>query len=94
MSEVFGRLRWLAAARGKLRDARRLVAGVGAEGVPEAVPLVRQVLGKVLLQVGAGRRAAFAGWPFVCFDEHSWAVATQRRLLLLGGVVIDWAEGA
>jgi hypothetical protein len=52
LTEAFRRLRWAAEARGKLRDARRLL-GAGPEGAPEAVPLVRQVLGKILLQVSS-----------------------------------------
>jgi hypothetical protein len=55
LAEAVSRLRWAAAARGKLRDARRLL-GPGPEGAPEAVPLVRQVLSKILLQVSAGGR--------------------------------------
>ena len=56
MSEVFVRLRWVAAARGKLRDVRRMMVldqegGGSASGVR---PLVRQVLMKILLQVGGG----------------------------------------
>ena len=55
LAECVARLRWLAAARGKLRDARRLLApGAGAGGGAEAAPLVRQVLGKVLLQADVG----------------------------------------
>lgn len=53
LHEVFQRLRWLAAARGKLRDVRRLMqvdADTGAAS--STTPLVRQVLTKILLQVG------------------------------------------
>ncbi|GBF90187.1 hypothetical protein Rsub_03320 [Raphidocelis subcapitata] len=50
LSEALARLRWAAAARGKLRDVRRLVAPSGPDGAPEAAPLVRQVLGKILLR--------------------------------------------
>jgi hypothetical protein len=54
MQEVFQRLRWCAAARGKLRDVRRLMeveADTGAAS--SAVPLLRSVLAKILLQVRA-----------------------------------------
>ncbi len=50
VADIFARLKWAAAARGKLRDVRRLMVGDG--GGAEVVPLVRQVLAKILLQVG------------------------------------------
>jgi hypothetical protein len=50
--EVWARLRWLASARGKLRDVRRLMEVELDTGVASSTrPLLRQVLGKVLLQV-------------------------------------------
>lgn len=57
--EVWLRLRWLASARGKLRDVRRLMEVEADTGAASSTrPLLRQVLGKVLLQVSHG--AAFA----------------------------------
>ena len=53
LQDMFQRLRWLAASRGKLRDVRRLMrvdADTGAAS--SCTPLVRQVLTKILLQVG------------------------------------------
>lgn len=52
--EVWLRLRWLASARGKLRDVRRLMEVEADTGAASSTrPLLRQVLGKVLLQVSA-----------------------------------------
>lgn len=46
------RLRWLASARGKLRDVRRLMeVEVDTGAASSTRPLLRQVLGKILLQV-------------------------------------------
>jgi hypothetical protein len=50
--EVFQRLRWLAACRGRLRDVRRLMQVEADTGAASCcTPLVRQVLTKILLQV-------------------------------------------
>lgn len=50
--EVWLRLRWLASARGKLRDVRRLMEVEADTGAASSTrPLLRQVLGKILLQV-------------------------------------------
>jgi hypothetical protein len=52
--EVWLRLRWLASARGKLRDVRRLMEVEADTGAASSTrPLLRQILGKVLLQVSA-----------------------------------------
>eukprot|EP00775_Hariotina_reticulata_P009236 gene9236-9401_t len=49
--EVFQRLRWLAACRGRLRDVRRLMqVEVDTGAASCCTPLVRQVLTKILLQ--------------------------------------------
>jgi hypothetical protein len=61
MLELFQRLRWCAAARGKLRDVRRLMeVDVDTGAASTSVPLLRQVLTKILLQVG-GRAAGVGG---------------------------------
>lgn len=53
LHDAFQRLRWLAAARGKLRDVRRLMQVDADTGAASAcTPLVRQVLTKILLRVG------------------------------------------
>lgn len=53
--EVWGRLRWCASARGKLRDVRRLMEVEADTGAASSTrPLLRQVLGKILLQVRPG----------------------------------------
>jgi len=73
LAETFVRLRWLAAARGKLRDCRRLVApGVAADGGAEVVPLVRQVLGKILLQVGCWSAAWGGGKDWLVVAGWWW----------------------
>lgn len=49
------RLRWLASARGKLRDVRRLMEVEADTGAASSTrPLLQQVLGKILLQVRGG----------------------------------------
>lgn len=59
LHEVFQRLRWLAATRGKLRDVRRLMQiDVDTGAASSCTPLVRQVLMKILLQV----RGESLGW--------------------------------
>lgn len=51
LHDAFQRLRWLAAARGKLRDVRRLMQVDADTGAASAcTPLVRQVLTKILLR--------------------------------------------
>lgn len=63
MVDLFQRLRWCAAARGKLRDVRRLMeVEVDTGAASSTVPLVRQVLSKILLQVGALHAGGLDYW--------------------------------
>jgi hypothetical protein len=67
--EVWLRLRWLASARGKLRDVRRLMEVEADTGAASSTrPLLRQVLGKILLQVS--------------FLQCSYMAAANRRCLM------------
>lgn len=75
--EVWLRLRWLASARGKLRDVRRLMEVEADTGAASSTrPLLRQVLGKVLLQVSHGAASALELLCGCCVGESETAGST------------------
>jgi hypothetical protein len=72
LQEVWVRLRWLASARGKLRDVRRLMeVEVDTGAASSTRPLLRQVLGKILLQVWTGREVSLLRDPRTCSCVHT-----------------------